>query len=397
MKFDRNQTHFPTMLHRDIYMSALRIIPTEISLVDIEEKEPVLAESAKQYHAFMLDLYGDMYENPEVYGMKPGAYEAFTNGRKYHALMRKNVTKAKTAADQSGAEIGCYMGILNQLGTRCMIVDGRCTLSAEDFSTLREYKFLSKREQANAIDPDIVFAALARNTLTFEATPDGRVEVKCEKYPKMFEAHSRLSKSVDESVKHPVSAKLKYYFCQNSATLDFRQIYENYYPTYEDYIRFLPDESLSVVQAVNEMAKEYKLKLRLWVPYMLIYEHKKEGIITVWVHDQWPLEPGIRRKDWQRCSIVRIGGSCNAEYLQSIADEGDAFLKQFFKHLNYCSCCTPSHCTPDVPRADMFGRHVRICGEPAAVFTDPKTSDLSTLRRFLELKMQDVEYQKTKK
>ncbi len=397
MIFDCNRTHFPTMLHRDIYMSALRMIPTEVSLAGIEQKEPKLAESAKQYHAFMLDLYGDMYENPDVYGMTSGAYEAYANGQKYHALLRKNFIKTKTAADQSGAEIGCYMGILNQLGIRCAIEDGRCFVSAEDFATLRQYKFLSKREQANAIDPDIVFAGFTRNTLTFEQMPDNRVEVKCKKYPKMFEAHSRLAKAVDETVKHPVSAKLKYYFCQNSATLDFRQIYDNYKPTYEDYIRFLPDDSLAVVQAVNGMAKEYKLKLRLWVPYMLIYEYKKESIITVWVHDQWPLEPDVRRKDWQRCPIIRIGGSYSAEYLQSVADEGDAFLKQFFKHLNYCTACTPAHCTPDVPRADMFGRYVRICGEPAAIFKDPKTSDISALRRFIELKIQDVEYQKNKK
>ncbi len=396
MTFDRNQTDFPTMLHRDIYMCALRMIPVEISLSQIEQTEPSLAVSAKQYYAFMIELLRDMYESPGLFGMTPGAYEAYANGRKYHTLIRENVIKAKTAADRSGAELGCYTGIINQLGLRSVVENDRCFLSIEDFATLRQYRFLSKREQAGAIDPDTVFSCLARHTMSFEVLSDGRVEVRCENYPLMFEALSRLSKSVEETVRNPKSAKLKYFFCQNSATLDFRQIYENYYPTYEDYVRFLPEEAYTVINAVNDMAKEYKLKMLLRTPYMLTYEYKSIRVITVWVHDQWPIEPVGKQKGWRRCPIVQIGGAYSAEYLQSIADEGDDFLKQFYKHLNYCRCCTPAHCTSDVPRADMFGRFVRICGEPAAVFRNPKTSDVPLMRRFFELKIKDVERSKTK-
>ncbi len=396
MIFNRNQTAFPTMLHREIYMSALRLIPTEVSLAEIKEKDPELAESGRQYHAFTVALYADMYEHPEDYGMNPGAYEAYTKGRKYNAAKRYDMNKAKIAADRAGAELGCYRGILNRIGSLCTVEDGKCMLSAEEFDTLKRYTFLSKRERENAIYIDTVFAAFARNTLTFVPQSDGRVEVRCEKYPKMFDSFSRLSKAVDETVKHPLSAKLKYYFCQNAATLDFRQIFENYHPTYEDYVRFLPDEALAVITAVNKLAKEYKLKMRLWQPYMIIYEYKKKGVITVWAHDQWPIEPAGKQKEWVRCPIVVIHGSSSANYLQSVLDQGDAFLKQFQKHLNYCTCCTPPHCSPEVPRSNLFGRNVRICGEPAAVFKNPKISDLDLMHQFFKLKIKDIGHNKMK-
>ena len=181
MIFNRNQTAFPTMLHREIYMSALRLIPTEVSLAEIKEKDPELAESGRQYHAFTVALYADMYEHPEDYGMNPGAYEAYTKGRKYNAAKRYDMNKAKIAADRAGAELGCYRGILNSIGSLCTVEDGKCMLSAEEFDTLKRYKFLSKRERENAIYIDTVFAAFARNTLTFVPQSDGRVEVRCEK------------------------------------------------------------------------------------------------------------------------------------------------------------------------------------------------------------------------
>ena len=67
MIFDKNVTEFPTMLHRDIYMRALRLVPPENSLAGIEKEAPEMAASGREFYHFLLELYSDMFCNPEIY------------------------------------------------------------------------------------------------------------------------------------------------------------------------------------------------------------------------------------------------------------------------------------------------------------------------------------------
>ena len=71
------------MVHCDIYMTALRLTPPEISLAEIEKADPELAKNGREFYAFMVELLADMYNEPRFYGMNPRAYEEFTNGLKF--------------------------------------------------------------------------------------------------------------------------------------------------------------------------------------------------------------------------------------------------------------------------------------------------------------------------
>jgi len=70
MIFEKDCTGFPTRIHRSIYNAALRLTPLEVSLSDITDRE--LIESCRQYYAFLLSLFSDMYADPHAYGMIAG-------------------------------------------------------------------------------------------------------------------------------------------------------------------------------------------------------------------------------------------------------------------------------------------------------------------------------------
>ena len=148
MKFDKNIVEFPTMLHRDIYKTALEMTPPEVSLAEIEKTNPELVKSGYEFYAFMTGLLSDMYDNPEAYGMHPGAYEKFANERTHNALLRRQRAKTKLHADQSAAELGSYLELIREIGARCEIKDGRCVLSAEDFDYIKSYAYMPSRKKA---------------------------------------------------------------------------------------------------------------------------------------------------------------------------------------------------------------------------------------------------------
>jgi len=71
MRFDVNQTDFPSEFQRDIWQRGIKVMPLEISLTGIDD--PDTREGLTQVYNFTLDLFRDMYDNPEKY--KPDNYK----------------------------------------------------------------------------------------------------------------------------------------------------------------------------------------------------------------------------------------------------------------------------------------------------------------------------------
>lgn len=384
MNFDKEQKRFPTMQHKDIYMTALRARPPEITTAELEKTDPDMAESARQYYAFYMDLLGTMYEEPEAFGFHPGAWEEYAAGRKYTRCLRDNFTRTKIMSDRSGAELNYYLSFLNNLASRAKPVSEGCVLSAEDFAYVTGYSFLPTRAREFPVPTETVLTMLARQGLEFYENPDGGRMVVCHKYPEMFRAMIALQRAVDDSIAHPKSPKLKYFFAENGCYLDFRQITGNYAPVYEDTARILPEEMRARMDTLRAWAKAYKLKEQV-MHYGLGYYHKSERIIQVWC--DWYSEPRGHQKDWRRSLHFGISGSWDTVYTDAVLALGDEFKWYFMRHLNYCSGCTPEHLTrPWVVR--VFDRPVRICGVPGGVFENPTEADMPYVKAYLDLKMQ---------
>jgi hypothetical protein len=390
MKFDRNITEFPTMLHRDIYMTALRMTPPEVSLAEIDKTDPDLAKSGREFHAFMIDLLADMYDNARLYGMNPNAYEEFTNGRRYNAVKRERPTEARVFFDQSAAELSSYLELLKSIASLCMIEDGICVLSAENFEYIKSYKYLPSRQRENAVPIKTVIDMFERAGLAFHENTDGSTTVTSSKYPHMFAAMSALAKAVDDSIKKPKSSSLKYFYSYNWGYLEFRQIFENYAPVYEDYTRFLSDDGQGIMMTLHNMANEYKMNATYARPYMIEYTYKGKKTMTISVHDLW-IEPHGKQKQWIRSMYVSIPGSPRFEYQQKVEKHGEDFVKYFRRHLNYCSCCTPDHVLGTGGIRQVLGRNVRICGPgPGGVIKNPATKDLPYIKKYIDLRIEEI-------
>lgn len=390
MMFDKNIKEFPTMLHRDIYMTALRMTPPEVSLGEIEKTNPALVKSGWEFYAFMIELLADMYNNPCLYGMNPGAYENFMNGRKYFAVKRKQTIKAKEYFDKSNAELFSYLGFLKEIAIRCKIVDSRCLISVEDFEKVKIQKL--KKETALLVIPnEIVIKMFEQIGLRFTESTDGNITMTNDKYPHMFMAMSTLGKAVDNSIKNPISKNKKYLYAGNYGYLEFRQILRNYKPVYEDLVHFLPDSYREMVELLCEMADGYKMSKMYGNDggcFGIDFQYKGKLIMRLWLDVCY--EPSRIQKNWIRGINLSIRGSLRLEYQQNVEKYGEDFIKYFRRHLNYCGCCNPDHVVGTSGIRQVLGKNVRICSEPGGIIKNPKAEDLPYIKKYIDLRIEEV-------
>jgi hypothetical protein len=392
MEFDKNNTEFPTMLHRDIYMTALRMTPPEISLAEIDKTDPDLAKSGCEFYSFMIELLSDMYNDPHLYGMTPGAYEEFINWGKYHAVKRYQPKNALLFFDQSGAELSSYLDFLKEIAIRCKIDNRSCILSANDFEQIKKYSFLPTRKRERAIPIETVIEMFKKMGLIFQRNDDGCITVINKKYSNMFKSMSALAKAADNSIKNPVSKSAKYYYVVNYDYLEFRQIFKNYWPDYNDVTRFLPDDDCTMVKDLHMIAKEYNMSetYSYYGGYASInFQYKSKPIMHIWL-DNTSKEPNRAQKKWIRYIIVSIRGSSRSEYLHKVECYGEDFVKYFRRHLNYCVCCNPDHVVGRSGIRQILGKNVRICSDPGGIIKKPTPEDLPYIKKYIDLRIEEI-------
>ncbi|MBQ7338874.1 MAG: hypothetical protein IJW40_10555 [Clostridia bacterium] len=391
MIFEKNVTEFSTMLHRDIYMRALRLVPPEISLAEIEKETPEMAESGREFYHFMLELYSDMFCNPEIYGMTPGAYEDMAQHRKWN-YMRLRVKNVDDYFCLSETQIASYVRFIHEMALFCHISEGCCYLTYDVFEKAKDLKRVTPVNKQKLLLPiQMVMKNLERVGL--ELQDDGeKIQVICEKYPDMFLAASALRKTVEDTIQNPVSKKLKYYFGEYMDTLDFRLLKEPYYPDFEDHIRHLSDKDREAVITLDALAKEYKCKSDY--KNCLEYKYKGKYVMSVWTHGLYH-EPTRQHDTWRRYVRCRVAGTVNSSYLEQVEIEGDDFKQYFMRHLNRCSGCTPAHLNSQNAIKKIFGRSVRFCSINIATEIAGLTiNDLPYIRKFIEMRIREIEGEK---
>jgi hypothetical protein len=68
MRFDVNQTDFPSEFHKEIWNIGRLVVPLDVSLADVTD--PETREGCKQIYSYTQDILEDMYKNPDVYPNK---------------------------------------------------------------------------------------------------------------------------------------------------------------------------------------------------------------------------------------------------------------------------------------------------------------------------------------
>lgn len=391
MIFDRNLTEFPTMVHRDIYMRALRLVPPEVSLAAMEKTEPATAASGREFYYFIYELYGDMYCNPEAYGMTPGAYEAFAASKNWSHI-RLRVKDACAYYDLSEAQITSYMKFIYETALHCHISDGCCYITYDDFESVKDLTRKTPVKTWRLLLPiETVMKNLERVGLYFR--DDGsRIQVVHEMHPNLFLSAAALCHAVENTIINPVSKKYKYYFGDYMDTLEFRLLQGPYYPDFEDQIRTLSDKDRESVIALDNLAKTYKLRPNYKASQLgFDYKYKGEYVMTVWTNGCFT-EPNKKYTSWNRYVRARICGPINSSYLENVEKCGEDFKKYFMRHLNLCGGCTPSHLADTSAIRYIFGRKVRFCSaDIAAEFPGFTSQDLPYMSKYIELRINEIE------
>lgn len=307
MIFDRNLTEFPTMVHRDIYMRALRLVPPEVSLAAMEKTEPATAASGREFYHFIYELYGDMYCNPESYGMTPGAYEAFAASRNWSHI-RLRVKDACAYYDLSEAQITSYMKFIYETALHCHISDGCCYITYDDFESVKDLTRKTPVKTWRLLLPiETVMKNLERVGLHFR--DDGsRIQVVHEMHPNLFLSAAALVPCGREYHYKSRLQKLKYYFGDYMDTLEFRLRKVPTTPTSRTrYAHFLT-KTANRLSLWTIWQKTYKLRPNYKASQLSFdYKYKGEYVMTVWTNGFFT-EPNKKYTSWNRYVRLAYAG-----------------------------------------------------------------------------------------
>jgi hypothetical protein len=374
MQFINTETVFPSYVHKIIYTTAIRQTPIEISLADTDRLSPEILISCREYFAFILNMFSEMYENPLKWGMNAGEYEAFLDGKKENAVKRKFPDKVNELRSKTNNSVPAYMELL-RLSAECGIAN-----ETGLFIPNSKYKDIKKRfdkqtaPKIKNIYNDISYKtrmdALAGAGLIITEKDDGAV-ITSEKYPGMFLAMSELAKRV---------INVKTFGEHNFYNTDFRQLRSDYNPVYEDIVRILSPEKRKISDKIHALAKEIKLRGSCTTYWKINYSYKGMKVMCIDTCE-WPnFRVGINGSNYG-----------NNGYLDLIAGQGDEFVRYFMRHMNYCKACSTSHIGGF---KEVLGRKVRLCGHPSFGIANPKEEDLYYIEKFIEFRKEMISVEK---
>ncbi|MCL2514257.1 MAG: hypothetical protein FWF08_10175 [Oscillospiraceae bacterium] len=228
MMFDINQKEFPSFCHQKIWEKAVLITPFSCCAGDnyLNYNNIELMESCKHFHDYFIALYEDIYTNMLEYdiGIDPRMM--------YFADFYREIgLLGKVDGD-------CF--VLNEKGTKRVKKMKDCEVLAWERQGLRVGNGLDRSELTNG------------------------------KFPKMFMAVKAMAEA---SKKQSTQGKFNFYECE------FRQLFKNFTPGFNDIVMKMNDISKEVTETLDLFAKERKL--RRSTGWNLIYMHKKHHVFRI--------------------------------------------------------------------------------------------------------------------
>lgn len=362
MVFSKNEINFPSIIHRSVYITALRQTPLAHSLANPYPENicKLLLNSCKTYHEFVMDMLADMYENPDEYEFNAGEYDTFLDGHKESYMKRKFKSRTLTLRSKTYNQVPGYFNLLISLAKSGIPDDIGTSLYINEFAFENIRNSHSKQ-----------FMGLKHAGLTITNNPNGSAVITSEKYPNMFLAMSKLAKSAD---------KVQTFGEHNFYHTDFRQIFNGYTPRYEDVVSPLNDEQKSITDTLHSYARKMGLTASCTTYWKANYHYKGKHVMCIDT-DNWMYNKFVHN------FRVRIDGGHSDLYLNTIENEGDDFKKYFVKHLNYCTACSPSHLAGI---QKIYGKTVRLCGNPSFRITNPDISDIGYIEKFIDLRCNSI-------
>ena len=365
MDFSLELNVFPSAVHRNIYAAARQITPLHRSLSGMEEGE--LKESCEAFHAFMLEMLSDMYENPEAYGLPVYMLENFLNGRKLNGVKRKQPAKTEKIRSQTYNAVNGYQVLLCLLGRSGQMQGDKLTIPQD------ELKNIEKRSSgpSSPIDLPTRLKGLGRVGLIQEGE-----SFISERYPNMILGMCALANSSEKM------NSFGYFAFQN---LEFRNIQSQYKPAYGDYVNPLVSVRRMVADEIDACARKSKLKSACNTFWKVDYKYAGVQVMCL-ENDHGVLIIRITATySWDDPKLInnRLGG------------ESPEFQQYILRHLWGCTGCSTSHLGAF---AFVLGHKRRLCmgGGIGFRWTNPSHEDVDAIRKCLTFRCQIIEELKEK-
>ncbi len=365
MDFARGLTEFPSTVHRNIYCAARQLTPLGRSLGGMEDGP--LKASCAAYHAFMLDMLSDMYENPEAYGLPVMELENFLGGRKLNGVKRQQPAKTEKIRSQTHNAVNGYQVLLCMLGREGDLRGDALWLTAEAMDAI------AKRTSgpSSPIPLETRLHALAHVGLIQEG--GGFVSTR---HPGMFAGMCALAASSEKM------ASFGYFAFQN---LDFRNIGAKYSPTYEDYTNPLVAERRGIADEIDACVRTRKAKPACNTFWKVDYKYKGTQVLCL----------GTEGGDLDIRITGTYGWDDPALINDRLAQESPEFQKYILRHLWGCTGCSTTHLGAFTT---VLGHKRRVCMSGGIGFRwkNPSHEDMDAIERCLEFRCRIIDELKTK-
>jgi hypothetical protein len=373
MVFLKSTVDFPTEVHKRIHITALNQTPIEVSLADTGGADSALVESCRAYYDFIMFMLSDMYENPLEYGLKAGELESFLEGKKVNGMKQKypSKTKALLSSTYNSVTNIKFFQCLGEAGTA---FEDKMTVAFSDYTNIKKLfdRNLSPKSKliTNEIPYEIRLKSLERIGFAIRENEDGAV-ITSEKYPNMFIALTKLANSIK---------RIKTFGEHNFQNCDFRQIFLNYKPGYEDVVQPLDDEKRKVINELDLFLRDKKLIHSCTTFWKINYHYKGEHVF--WFE--------TRGNEFE----VRITGVYGWDDHSIMNDILSAQSREFqeyaLRHLNYCTACSTSHLGGFVT---VLGKRKRVCGGGGIGFRvkSPSSKDIENIKKFIAIRINIID------
>lgn len=363
MDFSMELTDFPSTVHKNIYYIGRGIVPIKRSTEYIDM--PDLYASCEEFHAFVIEMLSDMYDNPEEYHMPVMELENFCGNKKINGMKQKYPAKTKKILAITRNSVISYIKLLCLLGMHGSINGDELIVSISDMTQIEK----NVSSSISPISLDDRFKALSRLGLLYN-----NESLVSKKYPNMFDAMHALATKVD---------KLSGFDFFSFSTLDFRNLKESHKPTHIDYYDTLISSQRDQAYHLHDYALQWKL-----IPSINTFnkvDYKYKGLQVMCISSQG---------DHERMLDVRI--TCayrwdNQDLINKrLEKESQEFQKQALRHVWRCDACATTHLGMFVT---VLGKRQRVCGAGLIGFRwqNPKTDELELLKRIIQLRCEVID------
>lgn len=356
MDFTKELSQFPSVIQKTVYCEARELTPLDSSLSSVTSEE--LRESCKQYFDFYSALLNDMYENPVAYHLPVGEYEEFVQGKTINAMKQKEPKKACKIVSHVANCVARYTLVLCSFGYFGTLENNSLRISADALKTTEKNTCVA----ASPISLAKRLQALERLGLTVR---DNLVTSTA--YPRMLSGMKALSMKTQGK-----PTGFHFYLFQKA---DFRNIEQDYMPTYADYFNPLTVSRKEYAYQLHDYSINCGCKVAVATFLKVDYKYKGSQVMCI--------------ESANNQLRIRIMETYSYNDFALIEDkvmlESKEFERYFLQHLWRCKACSTTHLGQFI---QVLGTKNRVCGGGmiGLEWINPTAEDMDFIKKFIDFR-----------